>query len=101
MVITKSRREDLPLGEIQVGKFTSRVSPRYTLEVTVEGKSQPDILLGVVRWKSSTWRVRNGVLDVKCDSAARAGFRPIKPEETLARERHRGVRDVLWEEGFS
>ena len=26
-VITKSRREDLPLGEIQVRKFTDRVSP--------------------------------------------------------------------------
>ena len=27
LVITKSRKEDLPLGEIRVGKYTDGVSP--------------------------------------------------------------------------
>ena len=27
-------------------------------------------------------------------------MRSIKPEETIARERHQLVRDILWEEGF-
>ena len=37
IVITKSRREDLPFGEIWVGKFTDQVSPmksqKYFAEV--------------------------------------------------------------------
>jgi len=45
-------------------------------------------------------RVRNGVLDVQCDSASRIGFRSIKLVETIVRERYYGGMDVLWEEGF-
>ena len=28
------------------------------------------------------------------------GFKLIKLEETIARERHEGVRDIFWEEGL-
>ena len=47
------------------------------------GKSQPEVLLGCWRCKSSRWRMRNGVLDVQCNSAIRTGFRSIKLEETM------------------
>ena len=45
-------------------------------------------------------KLGNGVFNVKCNSAARAGFRSIKLEETIARERHYRVRDLLWKEAF-
>ena len=69
-------------------------------EVEAEGKLQPEELLWFGRCKSSTQRVRNALLVVKGKYTARMGFRSIKPEERIARERHEGIRDVLWEEGF-
>ena len=57
-------------------------------EVGVEGKSQPEILLGFGRCKNSAWSVRNRVVDKWWDSACRIGSRSIKPEETIARGRH-------------
>ena len=69
-------------------------------EVGAEGKSKPEVLLGCRRCKSCARTVRDGVIDVQCTSATKMGFRSIKPEETIAREKHNGVRDVLCEEGF-
>ena len=70
---------------------------RYNIdkeEVRVSGKSQPEVLLGVRRYKLSTRIVRSWIIDVQCDSATRTGFRSIKPEETIARERYEGVGDI-------
>ena len=53
------------------------------------------IFLKVGSCKISTQTVRNGVIDVKCNTATRMGFKPMKLEETIARERLDGVRDVL------
>ena len=55
---------------------------------------EPEVLLGLGRCKSSTGRVC--ILYVMRDSATSTGFRLIKPEETIAKERHQGIRDILW-----
>ena len=56
-------------------------------EVEAEEKSQPQVLLGFWRYKISTRTVGICFFDVKSNPAGNAGFRPIKLEEPIARER--------------
>ena len=69
-------------------------------EVVVEGKGQPKVLLVARKGEGRTQTVGNGVLDINCNVATGTGFRPVEPEKTIPRERYRGTRDILWEEGF-
>ena len=48
------------------------------------GSQSQRYFFGVGRYKISTSTVRNRVLHVKCHSAAKARFRPIKSEDTMA-----------------